>query len=310
MRILITGGTGLIGRPLSAALVADGHEVIVLTRNPIEVRGMPDGVNLHRWDARSATGWSELADGSDAIINLAGAGIADARWTPARKRLIRESRIHAGHAVMEALRAAKNPPQTLVQASAVGYYGTFEDDTLVDETSSPGDDFLAKVCFDWEISTAPASRMGIRRPVARTGIVLSNDGGAFPNMKLPFRFFMGGKLGDGEQWLPWIHIEDEVRALKFLLENKEADGPINLAAPNPVTNQAFSAQLAEAMGRPAFVPAPALAMRTALGEMATLLLDGQRVVPSRLLELGFDFQYPELENALSELISGRMAMAA
>lgn len=301
MRILITGGTGLIGRPLSAALVEAGYEVTVLSRDPIEAKTMPEGVNLHRWDAKSADGWGHLADGADGIINLAGAGIGDGRWSKARKQAIRDSRINAGRAVLEAIQEASVKPKVLIQGSAVGYYGTFDDATSVTEENGPGTDFVSKVCFDWEISTAPVTRMGVRRPIIRTGVVLSNDGGALQRMKLPYKFYAGGKLGDGTQWVPWIHIDDEVRAIIFLLENEAADGPFNLTSPNPATNADLSAALGNAMGRPSFVPAPSFAIRGAFGEMADIVLKGQRVLPERLEELGFEFEYPTLESALQEL---------
>lgn len=305
MRIIITGGTGLIGRPLSAALAADGHDVTVLSRNPEKVKGMAASVKLARWDGETAQGWGQLADGADAIINLAGEGIADGRWSDARKQRIRQSRIKAGKAVMEAISAAAVKPKVLVQSSAVGYYGTNTGDKLVDESCSPGNDFLSKVCFDWEMSTAAASRLGVRRPVIRTGIVLSNDGGAFPKLLLPFKFFAGGPLGSGKQWLPWIHIADEVRAIQFLLANEQADGPFNLAAPNPVTNAEMAKEIGAVMGRPAFLPAPGFAMKTVLGEMAVMVLEGQRAVPARLQQLGFQFQYATLQPALRDLIGGK-----
>ncbi|MCB9160192.1 MAG: TIGR01777 family protein [Caldilineaceae bacterium] len=326
MRVIITGGTGLIGRPLAASLVADGHDVIVLSRNPIEVTPpMPDGVSLHRWDAKTSEGWGELVNNTDAIINLAGASIGGeltslpgstvgailsmpvsmfrSRWSADRKKLIRESRIQAGHAVVEAVRNATNKPKVVIQASAVGYYGGETGDEVVTESHSPGSDFLAKVCFDWEISTAPLSRMGIRRPIIRTaGMVMSNFGGTFPLLKLPYNMYAGGKLGDGQQWLSWMHIADEVKAIRFLLEHDAADGPFNLSAPNPVRYAELAKALGDAMGRPAAIPAPSFALKAALGELATVVLDGQRVIPQRLEELGFTWKYPTIEEALAHLV--------
>jgi uncharacterized protein len=302
MRILITGGTGLIGRPLSAALVAEGHEVTVLTRNPDKVKDMTPGVKLAAWDGQSAHGWGHLVDGAGAIINFAGEGIGDGRWSKERKQKIRRSRLLAGKAVMEAISAAAVKPKVLVQASAVGYYGTGTGDKLVTESASPGNDFLSKVCFDWEASTASATRMGVRRPVLRTGIVLANEGGAFPKLLLPFKFFAGGPLGSGKQWLPWIHIEDEVRAIQFALQTEAVDGPLNLAAPNPITNREMARQIGTVLGRPAFMPAPGFALKTVLGDMSTLVLDGQRAVPARLQALNFQFQFETIEPALRDLL--------
>jgi uncharacterized protein (TIGR01777 family) len=302
MRIIITGGTGLIGRPLSTALVAEGHDVTVLSRNPDKIKDMVAGVKLAAWDGQSAQGWGQLADGADAIINFAGEGIGDGRWNNERKQKIRQSRTMAGKAVLEAISAAAVKPKVLLQASAVGYYGTNTGDKLVTETASPGNDFLSKVCFDWEASTAAATRMGVRRPVLRTGIVLANEGGAFPKLLLPFKFFAGGPLGNGKQWLPWIHIEDEVRAIQFLLNTDQADGPFNLAAPNPVTNSEMAKQIGEAMGRPSFMPAPGFALKTVLGDMSTLVLDGQRAVPTKLQALNFPFKYETVQGALRNLL--------
>lgn len=303
MRIIITGGTGLLGRPLSAALASEGHEVTVLSRQPDKAKAIALGVKLAAWDGESSQGWGQLVDGADAIINFAGSGIGDGRWSDERKQQIRQSRIKAGKAVLEAITGATVKPKVLLQASAVGYYGTQSGDKVVTEAASPGNDFLAKVCFDWEASTAPVKKLGVRRPVLRTGIVLANEGGAFPKLLLPFKLFAGGPLGSGKQWLPWIHITDQVRAIQFLLQNESADGPFNLAAPNPVTNGDMAKAIGEVMGRWSVVPAPAFAMRTALGEMATLVLDGQRAVPSKLQALGFQFNYETIVPALRDLLS-------
>ena len=310
MRVIITGGTGLIGRPLSQALVAAGHEVVVLTRNPQKVKNMPAGVRLQQWDGASAAGWGELADGAHAIVNLAGEGIADGRWSSARKQAIRQSRIDAGKAVMAAIQAATTKPKVLVQSSAVGYYGSETGDALLNEAHSPGADFLAKVCFDWELSTAAASRQGVRRAVIRTGIVLSNEGGAFPKVVMPFNFFAGGPLGNGKQWMPWIHWEDQVRAIQFLIDNDQAEGAFNLSAPNPVRNSEMAKAIGAVKGRPAFMPAPGFAINMVFGEMGTVVLDGQRAVPQHLQELGFEFKYNTVEAALRDLLGDKVAPPA
>lgn len=301
MRIIITGGTGLIGSALAASLAGDGHQVIVLTRNPTATTRLPSSVQLVRWDAQSADGWGELADGADAIVNLAGESIADGRWTDERKQRIYNSRIQAGAAVMQALEAAKTKPNVLIQSSAVGYYGPRQDE-IITESCGPGADFLAQVCFDWEASTAKAETLGVRRVIIRTGIVLSKDGGAWPKIVLPFKLFAGGPMGSGRQYWPWIHIDDEVAAIRFLLENQDARGPYNLSAPNPLTSKQFADKLGAVMGRPAFLPAPALPLKLVLGEMSTVLLDGQRAVPQRLQEAGFSFKYPEAEAAFRTLV--------
>ena len=302
MRIIITGGTGLIGRSLGQALVAEGHEVIALTRNPDKVKDAPSGMRLQQWDGKSAAQWGQLADGDYAIVNLAGEGIADGRWSSARKQAIRQSRVDAGKAVMSAIEAAKTKPRVLVQASAVGYYGAATGDEVLAEQHSPGADFLSKVCFDWELSTAAVSRAGVRRAVIRTGIVLSNEGGAFPKLVMPFNFFIGGALGSGKQWMPWIHWEDQNRAIQFLLANPHAEGAFNLAAPNPVRNSELAKIVGTVKGRPSFMPTPGFALQTIFGEMATVLLDGQRAVPQRLQELGFEFKYTTAESAIRNLL--------
>ncbi len=298
MRVVIAGGSGLIGSALSSVLVAEGHQVRVLSRNPERVGGLPEAVQIAQWDGESTDALGPLLDGVDAVVQLAGAGIGDSRWSEERKRLIRESRVRSSRAVAEAL-SVPGAPRILVQGSAVGYYGARGDEKL-DESAAPGDDFLARTCVAWEAASASVEAVGVRRATARTGLVLARDGGALPRMALPFKLFAGGPAGRGSQWLPWIHIDDEVAALRFLLEN-DASGPFNLTAPNPVTNRVFSRALGSALRRPSFVPAPAFALRLALGEMSTLVLDGQRAVPERLSELGFSFRFSEAEAALRDL---------
>lgn len=301
MRIIITGGTGLIGQALVGSLAEDRHEIIILSRTPERDLPLPDGVRLEGWDARTAEGWGSLADGADAVVNLAGESIAAGRWTDTRKRRILESRLNAGHALVQALETAQNKPRVVIQSSAVGYYGPCGDEEITEDTP-PGDDFLARVAIEWEASTAPVEEMGVRRAIVRGGVVLSPDGGALPRLLLPFKFFAGGPLGGGQQWLPWIHIADEVAAIRFLIEHEAASGPFNLAAPNPLTNADFGQVLGKVLGRPAVMPAPAFAMRMAFGEMSTVLLDGQRAVPRRLLDMGFNFRFPEAESALRDLL--------
>ena len=301
MRIVITGGTGLIGRSLAASLVADQHEVVILSRNPGQAKGLPGGVRVEHWDGRSAAGWGQWADGAGAIVNLAGAGIADSRWSEARKQEIIASRVDAGKAVVEAVQAAAVKPAVVIQSSAVGYYGSRGDETLT-EQSQPGNDFLADVCVDWEKSTEAVEALGVRRAVIRTGIVLSTEGGALPKMLLPFKFFAGGKLGSGQQYFPWIHMADQVGAIRFLIDNAHASGLFNLAAPNPPTNAGFVKAVGQAMGRPSAIPAPAFALKAAFGEMSTVLLDGQRAEPQHLLALGYRFRFTDPVAALKDIL--------
>ena len=302
MRVLVTGGTGLIGSALVRSLLEDDSEVVVLTRSPERTQAaVPSDVRLQKWDGVSTDGWGHLASDVDAIVNLAGEGIADGRWTPARKERIRESRINAGMALVAAIREAETKPKVLIQSSAVGFYGPRHDETLA-ENASPGTDFLAQVCFDWEASTAAVEEMGVRRPVIRTGVVLSAKGGAFPRMALPFKLFAGGPLGSGKQYFPWIHIDDEVGAIRFLLENESASGPYNLTAPDPPRNSEFVRELGRVMGKPSLLPTPSFALKTIFGEMSTVLLDGQRAVPARLQEDGYEFLFGDAVAALRNLV--------
>lgn len=301
MRIMITGGTGLIGKALANSLHRDTHEVIVLSRSAQRPAGLASGISMVQWDGRSATGWGKMVNGDSAIVNLAGANIAAGRWSEARKREIVNSRVDAGKAVVQAVHQAAVKPQVVIQASAVGYYGPCGDETIT-EASPSGSDFLAEVCRQWEASTAAVETLGVRRAVIRTGVVLSPEGGALPRMTLPFRFFAGGKLGSGRQYFPWIHLEDEVGAIRFLLEQPAASGVFNLAAPQPVTNAQFTRAIGKAMGRPALMPVPAFALRTLFGEMATVLLDGQRATPQRLEQAGYRFHFADPLTALQDLL--------
>lgn len=306
MRVIITGGSGFIGQKLAASLVGDDYEVILLSRQPEKARGRVTNANVVGWDGRTAQGWGHLAEGADAIVNLAGesiggSGIVPSRWSEERKRNILQSRLDAAAAVIEAVRSAKTKPGVVVQASAVGYYGA-AGDALLTEAAPPGNDFLASVCAQWENASAPLDALGVRRAVIRTGLVLSPQGGVLPRLMLPFRFFGGGTLGSGRQWYPWIHIDDAIRAIRFLISTESARGTFNLSAPNPLTNRDFSRVLGRVMHRPALLPVPSFALRLALGEMATLVLDGQRAVPQSLSKLGFTFRFSEAEAALRDLL--------
>ena len=308
MRIVVTGGTGMIGRPLVANLSADGHEVVVLSRNPEKQRPeLPSNVVVDRWDGKTLGDWAKHMDGADAVINFAGEGIAGDsflpdRWSADKKRRIRDSRLRAGRVVVEAVRAAASKPGVLIQASAAGYYGPHGDE-VVDEGTAPGDDFLARLCVDWEDATAEVEPLGVRRVITRTGLVLTEKGGPLERLVLPYKLYGGMYFGSGRQWWPWIHIDDEVNALRFLLENEAVAGPFNLTAPNPVTNREFGKALGRVLQRPSYMPVPGFAMRLLVGEVATVVLDGQRALPKKLQELGFTFQFPVVEPALLDIVS-------
>jgi uncharacterized protein (TIGR01777 family) len=310
MRVIITGGAGLIGRALTKELTQSGYEVLVLSRYPGKARYLPSNTQVVYWDGRSADGWGKMAEGAEAIVNLAGESIAGDsmlalilnRWTAQRKRSILESRLNAGKAVVQAVQLAKQKPKVVIQASAVGYYGNRGEEELTEE-SVPAHDFLAQICSEWEASTKQVEQLGVRRVIIRTGgVALSTEGGAFPFMLLPFRLFAGGPLGNGKQWFSWIHIADEVRAIRFLIENPAAEGVFNLCAPNSTRNGEFSRILGKVLHRPSFLPVPGFALQLAFGEKAGLLTDSQKQVPKRLLELGFTFLFPDAESALQDLL--------
>jgi uncharacterized protein (TIGR01777 family) len=303
MRVIITGGSGLIGQALAADLLKDGHEVIALSRDPQRHSAhLPPGVRLEQWDGRSAQGWGHLVEDAGAIVNLAGENIGERRWTEARKQAIIESRLRAGKAVTEAVTQARSKPTVVVQASAIGYYGSHADEVIT-EKSPPADDFMSQICQQWEPTTAPVEQAGVRRVVVRSGVVLSRQGGAFPRMIMPFNFFAGGPLGSGQQWVSWIHLRDEVAGLRFLMGNPNAVGVYNLTSPYPLKNVDFERAIGRFMHRPAIIPTPAFAIRLLFGEMALTVLEGQRVAPERLEKEGFIFNFPRIDEALQDLLA-------
>jgi uncharacterized protein (TIGR01777 family) len=312
MRVIVTGGSGLLGRSLGASLAADGHEVIGLSRRPDAAGPVPGGMRLVRWDGETARGWGDLADGADVIVNFAGESIGGSdvpsilfgRWTAARKRAIVESRSNAGRAVVEAVRSAKRKPRLVVQASGAGFYGTRRDEELGEEAAA-GDDFLARTCLEWEAASEPVTALGVRRVVIRSGVVLTLRGGIFPMVVLPFRFFAGGPLGSGRQWFPWIHLDDEIGAIRHLISQEGAQGAYNLTAPAAINYAELARVLGGTMRRPSFFRVPGFALRLLMGEKATLVLDGQRPAPRRLLEAGYTFRFPTLEPALHDLLGSR-----
>lgn len=296
MRTIIAGGTGFLGRPLARALAAAGHQVAILTRGP--AGRMPNGLRAVTWHPDGGTGpWAQEIDGADAVINLAGESITGRRWRAAHKQRILDSRVRATRSLASAIRAAARPPQVFVSGSAVGYYGPRGDELVAEETP-PGDDFLARVCVQWE-AEARAANSHTRVVCVRTGIVLERDGGALPQMLPPFRFGAGGPVGSGRQYWPWIHRQDWIELVRFAIHTPAAAGPLNGTAPNPVTNAEFARTLGRVLRRPAVVPAPGVALKLLLGEMAgPLLLSGQRAVPARAQALGLAFRFTHLEEAL------------
>jgi uncharacterized protein (TIGR01777 family) len=293
MHILITGGSGFIGRALCPQLTQAGHELSVLTRDPGKAAAVLDGVHLIE----------RLAHASrvDAVINLAGEPLAEGRWTAQRKHAFRDSRIGTSTVLLQWIETQAQRPRVLVSGSAIGYYGP-RDDMPLDESSPAGDDFAAQLCRDWENEALKAEALGLRVCLLRTGVVLGRDGGALAKMLPPFKLGAGGPMGDGRQWMSWVHRDDLVRLIRWLLEQELARGPYNGTAPQPQTNRAFAETLARVLQRPAVITTPAFALKLMFGEMSTLLLTGQRVLPARAQAQGFQFHFPELEAALRDVL--------
>lgn len=298
MRILLTGGTGLIGRALCRHWAAQGHELLVWSRSPAKVAALCSG-------ARGIARLEELGAGVplDAVVNLAGAPIADRPWTVARRKLLWESRITLTRQLVDWLASRPFKPRVLLSGSAVGWYGDGGERRLDEESAAGSEDFASELCFAWEEAAQHAEEQGIRVVLIRTAPVLARGGGMLSRLLPPFRLGLGGRMGNGRQWMPWIHIEDEVGVIDFLLQHEECSGPYNACAPNPVRNAEFARTLGRVLHRPALLPAPACVLRLALGEMAGLLLGGQHLQPRRTLEAGYRFRFPELEAALTDLLA-------
>ena len=296
MKVLISGSSGLVGKALAKSLTNDGHEVLRL------VRRKPATAAEIEWHPNQGGLDAERLQGIDAVVHLAGESIASGRWTDEKKRAIRESRVKGTSLLAESLAQASTPPSVFISASAIGYYGN-RGDELLTETSRHGDAFLAGVCIEWENATKPAVENGIRTVNARFGIILDENEGALAKMLTPFRMGIGGRVGDGRQWMSWVALDDVVNAAKFLITDTSTRGPVNFVSPSPVTNAEFTKTLGRVLSRPTFFPVPEFAARLAFGEMAdALLLASQRVKPAVLEEKGFKFGWPTLESALTHIL--------
>lgn len=306
MRIIVAGGTGFLGQALVSAVNARGHDVLILTRGPA---GPPDNrVTRLTWNPDGSAGaWASAVDHADAVINLAGASIGDHRWSPAEKRKILDSRVNATRSLASAIARASTPPPLLISQSAIGYYGSRGDEAITEDTT-PGSDFLAGVCVRWEDEAMRAASPRTRVVCVRTGLVLAATGGPLPQMLPPFKFGVGGPLGSGRQYWSWIHLDDWVALMLWIIDTSSVVGAVNATAPNPVTNGEFARALGRALHRPALMPAPPFALRLLLGEMAdALLLWGQRVVPEKAMRLGFTFKYARVDEALRAIFSAGAA---
>ena len=302
MRIIITGATGFIGRALCRTLHKD-YELIALSRNPQRAAKSLGGLaTVVQWDGKALGGWQEFVDGALTVINLAGENIGSGRWTKAKKTAIIQSRLDAARAIIAAVDNVQKSPAIVVQASGVGYYGD-RGDEILDENSSLGTGFMADVAKKWEAAIEPIQEQGVRLAKVRLGVVLGPEGGLMPRLLPVFRFFLGGHPGSGRQWLSWVHIDDVTAAVRFLIENESLQGAFNLTSPNPVSARDFYRLLGQVMHRPAFLPLPAFGLKLLMGQMATeLLLAGQRAVPKRLLQAGYEYRYPDVKSAMEDII--------
>ena len=301
MKIIVSGASGLVGTALTQSLRAQGHTVLHLVRKPARAPKEVSSAEIH-WDPLSAQVDVPALEGADAVVHLSGANISEGRWTPARKDVLRSSRIDSTRVLVDSLARLRQKPQVLVSASAVGYYGNRGDEMLV-ESAHPGSDFLSLLARDWEAEAMRAAQSGIRTVILRFGVILSAQGGALPEMIRPFKFGAGGRLGSRRQWMSWVALEDAIGIIQSSIANPEWNGPINAVAPEPVQNAEFAEMVGRILHRPARLSAPAFLLRLALGEMAdALLLSSQRAIPERLLQSGYSFRFADLEAALRTML--------
>jgi len=296
MKIAIAGGTGFIGSALCDRLIELGHSIVLISSRPAPSQ-LPPNREWVTWKPGQSGPWEEAVDGVDAVINLAGEPIPAKRWTAAQKEKIRASRVNTTTALVVAIGKAKKKPKLLINSSAIGYYGPRGDEAVVEDTK-PGNDFVSRVCIEWEEEAQKAESFGVRVVCLRTGIVLGKGGGALAKMLIPFKLFIGGPLGTGRQWVSWIQLEDEVGLIVHLLQMEDAEGAVNATAPTPVTMKELSQALGKALHRPSWAPVPTFALRLLVGEMADVLVTGQRVLPAKAQQVGYLFQYPDLTEAL------------
>ncbi|HMS83000.1 MAG TPA: TIGR01777 family oxidoreductase [Nitrospira sp.] len=308
MKIVIAGGTGFIGRALCASLIQRGHQITVLTRQTGQVQHRPElPIQAVEWNMRDSGPWEQVLGAADAVINLAGASIADARWTHARKQFITDSRVLTTRLLVRALSRWSSNPVTFINASGIGYYGA-SGDRVLNEGAARGEGFLADLCLAWESEALRAAEFGARVITLRTGMVLEQDGGALPKMLLPFRFFAGGPIMPGSQWVSWIHRDDHIGLIQWALSTPTVSGPVNAVAPEPVRMKTFCEVLGRVLHRPSWLPVPTFALNLLLGELGTLMTTGQRVMPTKAMTGGYMFHYPTLESALRAVLRRPIAV--
>lgn len=297
MKVLIAGGTGFMGKHLIKFLTADSHQVWVLTRDPSQTI---EGTQIVGWDGQTTAGWGHLVNEMDAVVNLCGLSTNNWPWTERKKQRFLSSRVEPGRALATAIKNATHRPGVFIQISGINHYG-LRGETVADESTPPGDDFLAQLTVAWENASKPVEEVGVRHVVCRTAVVLARDATLLWLMALPVRLFFGGRFGSGEQALPWIHIDDQIDAIRFLMENPDASGPFNLVAKQQTSNAEFMRTLAKVLGRPYWFHFPEFLMRLALGEMSVLITEGRFSKPEHLFEMGYNMRYPELEDALRDI---------
>jgi len=301
--IVITGGRGFIGRTLAFYLYELGYKIVLLSRNPEKAsQDLKENFRIVKWDGKTGNGWFNYADDAFAIINLAGENIGSRRWTRRKKEAIISSRVNAANAVIDAIHKSEKKPKIVVQASGVGFYGNHGDE-LVDESFPQGKGFLPELALQWEDAINPVKEHVSRLIIIRMGVVLGYDGGLLDKITLPYKLFVGGHVGEGQQWISWIHIDDVTGAIRFLMENEESYGVFNITTPNPVRSKKLFKMVGKALGRPSFFKVPEFAVKFAFGEMGEeMMLQGQRVIPRKLVDAEYEFLFPTIESALMNIL--------
>jgi uncharacterized protein (TIGR01777 family) len=304
VKVIITGATGFVGKALSSSLLESGYEVMALSRDQKKAQSvLADKASVIEWDGTTSSGWASTVENADAIINLAGANLSSRYWTSSYKKELWDSRVNAGRAVVQAIMRAKQKPRMLIQASAIGYYGSRKDETL-DEHSEKGSGFLADLVQAWETSTEAVEAQGVARLIIRSGVILGKGSIITSLLQLPFKIYGGGYPGSGKQWFSWIHLEDQIRIIRLLMEDSPIMGVVNLASPEPVKMKEFCRVFGKVLHKPVWVRVPAVALKLVLGDMAKeTVLASQKIFPKKLLEVGYQFKYPNLEPALADSVN-------